>query len=26
VWNAVAAQTVPKGKSAPAMPKWGDDD
>ena len=26
VWNAVAAQTVPKGKSAPAMPKWGDED
>ncbi|HTD29719.1 MAG TPA: dihydropteroate synthase [Xanthomonadaceae bacterium] len=26
LWNAVAAQTVPKGKSAPAMPKWGDDD
>ena len=26
VWNAVAAQTVPKGKSGPAMPKWGDDD
>ena len=26
VWNAVAAQTVPKGKSAPTMPKWPDDD
>jgi len=26
VWNAVAAQTVPKGKSASAMPKWGDED
>ncbi len=26
VWNAVAAQTVPKGKSGPSMPKWGDDD
>ena len=26
VWNAVAAQTVPRGKSAPAMPKWGDED
>ncbi len=26
VWNAVAAQTVPKGKSGPAMPKWPDDD
>ena len=26
VWNAVVAQTVPKGKSAPAMPKWGDED
>jgi dihydropteroate synthase len=26
VWNAVAAQKVPKGKSAPAMPKWGDED
>ena len=26
VWDAVAAQAVPKGKSAPAMPKWGDDD
>ena len=26
VWNAVAAQVVPKGKSSPAMPKWGDDD
>ncbi|HTA66572.1 MAG TPA: dihydropteroate synthase [Xanthomonadaceae bacterium] len=26
VWNAVAAQTVPKAKSGPAMPKWPDDD
>jgi len=26
VWNAVAAQVMPKGKSAPTMPKWGDDD
>jgi dihydropteroate synthase len=26
VWNAVAAQTVPKGKPGPAMPKWPDDD
>ena len=26
VWNAVAAQTVPKGKPGPAAPKWGDDD
>ena len=26
VWNAVAAQTVPKGKSGPSMPKWGDED
>lgn len=26
VWNAVAAQTVPKGKAGPAMPKWPDDD
>ncbi|HEV2607699.1 MAG TPA: dihydropteroate synthase [Xanthomonadaceae bacterium] len=26
VWNAVAAQTVPMGKSGPSMPKWGDDD
>jgi dihydropteroate synthase len=26
VWNAVAAQTVPRGKSAPSMPKWGDED
>ncbi len=26
VWNAVAAQTVPKGKPGPTMPKWGDED
>ena len=26
VWQAVAAQGVPKGKSAPVMPKWGDED
>jgi dihydropteroate synthase len=26
VWNAVAAQTVPKGKSSSTMPKWGDDE
>ncbi len=26
VWNAVAAQVVPKGKAAPTVPKWGDDD
>ncbi len=26
VWNAVAAQVVPKGKPNPAMPKWPDDD
>ena len=26
VWNAVAAQTVPKGKSGSSTPKWGDDD
>ena len=26
VWNAVAAQTVPKGKPGTAMPKWPDDD
>ena len=26
VWNAVAAQVVPKGKPGPAMPRWGDDD
>jgi dihydropteroate synthase len=26
VWNAVAAQAVPRGKPAPAMPKWGDED
>ena len=26
VWNAVAAQTVPKGKRGPTMPKWPDDD
>ena len=26
VWNAVAAQTVPKGKPGPTMPKWPDDD
>ncbi|HEY2347099.1 MAG TPA: dihydropteroate synthase [Xanthomonadaceae bacterium] len=26
VWNAVAAQAVPKAKSAPTMPKWGDED
>jgi dihydropteroate synthase len=26
VWNAIAAQVVPKGKPAPAMPRWGDED
>jgi dihydropteroate synthase len=26
VWNAVAAQSVPRGKPALAMPKWGDED
>jgi dihydropteroate synthase len=26
VWNAVVAQTVPKGKPGQAMPKWLDDD
>ena len=26
VWNAVAAQTVPKGKPGPSMPRWGDED
>jgi dihydropteroate synthase len=26
VWEAVAAQSVPKGKSAPAMPKWSEED
>lgn len=26
VWNAVAAQTVPKGKAAPTLPRWGDED
>lgn len=26
VWNAVAAQAVPKGKSAAATPRWGDED
>ncbi|MBS0460869.1 MAG: dihydropteroate synthase [Proteobacteria bacterium] len=26
VWNAVVAQAVPKGKPAPAMPRWGDED
>jgi len=26
VWNSVAAQVVPRGKSSPSTPKWGDDD
>lgn len=26
VWEAVAGQVVPKGKGAPAVPKWGDED
>ncbi|MBS0193499.1 MAG: dihydropteroate synthase [Proteobacteria bacterium] len=26
VWNAVAAQTVPKGKSSTQQPHWGDED
>lgn len=26
VWNAVVAQTVPKGKSGSTIPKWPDDD
>jgi len=26
VWNAIAAQSVPQGKSPPATPRWGDED
>ena len=26
VWNAIAAQTMPRAKSAPSVPKWPDDE
>jgi dihydropteroate synthase len=26
VWNAVAAQPVPKAKIKPAAPRWGDEE